>query len=204
MKLFSDSDFTSLTFPIHNVSKDVLNKVPRLELIASFKEYKGKHKDRLIKYICYLYDPHSPLKEFFPDMVRRKEQAAILAGFDLEDNKTKDIVEGMMSLKNKGVLRMIDEYLRFVNSRTWSMIVSNEETFYEYQRKLLRSVEAERDKDLLQALQIKGKIMEDLDNINERLEKYYLKLYAGDEDLVKTITTRQSISPENLGDVYEA
>ena len=62
-------------------------------------------------------------------MVRRKEQAAILAGFDLEDNRPKILLRGMMSLKNKGVLRMIDEYLRFVNSRTWSMIVSNEETF---------------------------------------------------------------------------
>jgi hypothetical protein len=202
MKLFSDSDFASLTFPIHNVDKDLINKVPRLELIPSFKNYKGDFKDRIIKYICYLYDPNSPLKEFFPDMLRRKEQAAILSGFDLEDNRTKDIIEGVMSLKNKGVLSMIDEYLRFVNSRTWSMIVSNEETFYEYQSKLLRSVEAERDKDLLQALQIKGKIMEDLDNINERLEKYYLKLYAGDEDLVKTITTRRTITPENLGDVY--
>lgn len=202
MKLFSDSDFASLTFPIHNIAKDVIKNVPRLELIPSFKNYKGTSKDKVIKYICYLYDPNSPLKEFFPDMSRRKEQAATLAGFDLEDNRTKDIIEGMMSLKNKGVLIMIDEYLRFVNSRTWSMIVSNEETFYEYQSKLLRSVEAERDKDLLQALQIKGKIMEDLDNINERLEKYYLKLYAGDEDLVKTITTRRSITPENLGDVH--
>jgi len=202
MKLFSDSDFASLTFPIHNVDKNVLSIVPRLELITTFKEYKGQNKDKVIKYICYLYDPNSPLKEFFPDMSRRKEQAAILSGFDLEDNAIKDIVGEMMSLKNKGVVAMIDEFLRFVNSRTWSMIVSNEETFYEYQSKLLRSVTAERDKDLLQALQIKGKIMEDLDNINERLEKYYLKLYAGDEDLVKTITTRQSISPENLGDVY--
>jgi hypothetical protein len=202
MKLFSDSDFASLTFPVHNVDKNVLSIVPRLELITTFKEYKGQNKDKVIKYICYLYDPNSPLKEFFPDMSRRKEQAATLSGFDLEDNATKDIVGEMMSLKNKGVVAMIDEFLRFVNSRTWSMIVSNEETFYEYQSKLLRSVTAERDKDLLQALQIKGKIMEDLDNINERLEKYYLKLYAGDEDLVKTITTRQSISPENLGDVY--
>jgi hypothetical protein len=202
MKLFSDSDFASLTFPIHNIEKDVIKKVPRLELIKSFKEYKGDFKDKVIKYICYLYDPNSPLKEFFPDMSRRKEQAATLSGFDLEDKRFKDIVEAVMSLKNKGVLLMIDEYLRFVNSRTWSMIVSNEETFYEYQSKLLRSVEAERDKDLLQALQIKGKIMEDLDNINERLEKYYLKLYAGDEDLVKTITTRRTITPENLGDVY--
>lgn len=106
-----------------------------------------------------------------------------------------------MGLKNKGVIVLIDDFLRFVNNRIWSMIVSNEETFYEYQRKLLRNVEADRDKDLLQALQIKGKIMEDLDNINARLEKYYLKMYAGDEDLVKTITARGSISPETLANV---
>lgn len=201
MKLFNDSDFESMTFPIHNVKGDVVKKVPSLTFIESFVQYEGEHKNKVIKYICYLYDPNSPLKEFFPDMSRRKEQAAILSGFNLDDNRFKDMVIAMMSLKNEVVVVMIDEFLRFVNNRVWSMIISNEETFYEYQRKLLRNVTADRDKDLLQALQIKGKIMEDLDNINERLEKYYLKLYAGDEDLVKTITSRKSITPENIGDV---
>lgn len=201
MKLFNDSDFESMTFPIHNVKGDVIKKVPSLTFIESFVSYGGEHKNKVIKYICYLYDPNSPLKEFFPDMSRRKEQAAILSGFNLDDNRFKDMVIAMMSLKNEVVVVMIDEFLRFVNNRVWSMIISNEETFYEYQRKLLRNVTADRDKDLLQALQIKGKIMEDLDNINERLEKYYLKLYAGDEDLVKTITSRKSITPENIGDV---
>lgn len=201
MKLFTDSDFEAMTFPIHKEKGDVLKKVPRLGLLKSFGEYKGLYKNEIVKYVCYLYDPQSPLKEFFPDIKRRKEQAIILAGLDPDKQQFKDIVEGLLHLKNDGVIMMIDELLRFVNNRVWSMIVSNEEAFYEYQRKLLKNIEAERDKDLLQALQIKGKIMEDLDNINQRLEKYYLKLYAGDEDLVKTITSRQSISPETLGDV---
>jgi hypothetical protein len=175
--------------------------VPRLSLIESFVNYKDPDKEKVIKYICYLYDPNSPLKEFFPDMQRRKEQSAILAGFSMENEQSKNKAAELMGLKNKGVIVLIDDFLRFVNNRVWSMIVSNEETFYEYQRKLLRNVEADRDKDLLQALQIKGKIMEDLDNINARLEKYYLKMYAGDEDLVKTITASGSISPETLANV---
>jgi len=201
MKLFTDSDFNVLTFPIHNVKGDLVKKVPRLSLIESFVNYKDPDKEKVIKYICYLYDPNSPLKEFFPDMQRRKEQSAILAGFSMENEQSKNKAAELMGLKNKGVIVLIDDFLRFVNNRIWSMIVSNEETFYEYQRKLLRNVEADRDKDLLQALQIKGKIMEDLDNINARLEKYYLKMYAGDEDLVKTITARGSISPETLANV---
>ena len=172
-----------------------------VDLIESFVRYEGEYKNKVIKYICYLYDPNSPLKEFFPICLDAKSRRLSSPVFNLDDNRFKDMVIAMMSLKNEVVVVMIDEFLRFVNNRVWSMIVSNEETFYEYQRKLLRNVTADRDKDLLQALQIKGKIMEDLDNINERLEKYYLKLYAGDEDLVKTITSRKSITPENIGDV---
>ena len=85
---------------------------------------------------------------------------------------------------------MVDEFLRKQNNRIWSMIVSNEQTFFEYQTKLLSPVEGERDKDILQALQIKSKIMDDLNTINDRLDSYYMKLYGEDQELLKNYKSR--------------
>ena len=80
------------------------------------------------------------------------------------------------------------------------MIVSNEEVFYEYQSKLLIKTEEDRDKDLLQALQIKSKIMSDMDVINDRLESYYGKLYQGDSELIAHVQLK-NISPEEIAEL---
>ena len=78
------------------------------------------------------------------------------------------------------------------------MIVSNEQTFYEYQQRLLEPVDAEKDKDLLQALQIKSKLMEDCNNINERLDGYYRKLFGEDENVSRSVVKRKRLTPEQI------
>ncbi len=96
---------------------------------------------------------------------------------------------------------MVNEFLRKQNNRIWSMIVSNEQTFFEYQTKLLSPVEGERDKDILQALQIKSKIMDDLNTINDRLDSYYMKLYGEDQELLKVIKADKRLTPEFIANL---
>ena len=98
-------------------------------------------------------------------------------------------------------VEMVDEFLKKQNNRVWSMIVSNEQTFFEYQTKLLRPVDGDKDKDILQALQIKSKIMDDLNTINERLETYYMKLYGEDDVLLTTIKADKRLTPEFIANL---
>ena len=59
------------------------------KVCADIPEFKFKCVDitRLIRYTCFVYDPHADLLKLFPsDFNRRKHEAAILAGFEIQDN----------------------------------------------------------------------------------------------------------------------
>jgi hypothetical protein len=82
------------------------------------------------------------------------------------------------------------------------MIVSSEQTFYEYQQKLLRPVtDADGDKNLLQATQIKSKLMQDCDDINARLESYYRRFYGDDEVLINKSEGFRRFTPEDIANL---
>jgi hypothetical protein len=78
------------------------------------------------------------------------------------------------------------------------MICANEQTFFEYSRRMMKPVEEKdaKEKDLMSAIAIKSKLSEDMDAINNRLDSYYDKLY-GDNDL-KNKVQKVKISPESM------
>lgn len=193
--IFSDSDFDKMFFNPYKVKGSLKKKYPKLKM---FKTFQGSD-EKLIKYVLYVYDYNTPLKEYYPDLKIRKEEAARLAGYDLD--KEKDFLYEIFFFTNLKLLEMVDEFLKKQNNRVWSMIVSNEQTFFEYQTKLLRPVDGDKDKDILQALQIKSKIMDDLNTINERLETYYMKLYGEDDVLLTTIKADKRLTPEFIANL---
>jgi hypothetical protein len=136
------------------------------------------------------------MKKHYPELNQRKKECSNLSGLVKNEN----IESVMMDMESELFVFSIDEFLKYQNNRVWSMIVSNEEVFYEYQSKLLIKTEEERDKDLLQALQIKSKIMNDMDEINKRLEAYYDKLYQGDQELAAKVVVK-NITPEDIADL---
>ena len=193
--IFSESDFDSMFFNPYGIKGSILKKYPKIKMFKSFL----KADDKLIRYVLYVYDLNTPLKEYYPDLKIRKEEAAKLSGYDLV--KDKDFLYQIFFFTDLKTLEMVDEFLKKQNNRVWSMIVSNEQTFFEYQTKLLRPVDGDKDKDILQALQIKSKIMDDLNTINDRLETYYLKLYGEDDNLLQTIKADKRLTQEFIANL---
>ena len=191
--IFTSEDFSKMLFNPFKIKGSIKKKYSKLNMFKSFDDA----EDKLIKYVLYIYDVNTPLKEHFPDLKIRKEQAALLSGYDLKD----ETLNSIFFFTNSKVLSMVDEFLKKQNNRVWSMIVSNEQTFFEYQTKLLRPVDGDRDKDILQALQIKSKIMDDLNTINERLDSYYMKLYGEDETLLNKIKSDKRLTPEYIANL---
>lgn len=186
-----------MSFKVHGV-KDI-TAVPNIRSLRGFDAIVKNYKDKatpVIKYICYMYDQSSPMKKHYPELEQRKRECSLLSGLA----KMQSLEEAIMGMSSDLFIISIDGFLKHQNNRVWSMIVSNEEVFYEYQSKLLIKTEEERDKDLLQALQIKSKIMNDMDEINRRLEVYYDKLYQGDHELAAKIIIK-NITPEDIADL---
>jgi RNA processing factor Prp31 len=184
-----------MIFNPFKVKGSLKKKYPKMKMFSSFQSA----DDQMITYVLYMYDQNTPMKEQFPDLKIRKEQAAVLSGYNLV--KDNEILHDMFFFQSTKVVEMVDEFLRKQNNRIWSMIVSNEQTFFEYQKKLLSPVEGDRDKDILQALQIKSKIMDDLNTINDRLDSYYMKLYGEDQELLKTIKADKRLTPEFIANL---
>src|ERR1017187_9849040 len=116
--------------PLH---KDVLKKYPVLSEVST--------NERLLKYILCLYDPKSPLiRDYRNNVANRKREAARLAGYDL--SKDVKFLEDLYSFQNKIAASSAIVFLRdHIHNMLWTMIVSHEQTFYEYNERLLKPVE---------------------------------------------------------------
>lgn len=219
--VFEDDDFKSLRYNLSHVESDVLNSRQGrgLSKIESFSSCKRPDKDKLIKYIVFLYSKESPLVRNYKDVGVRMREAAKLAGYDLGIDAT--LLDKLYRFEigmteapedwdyeedgyfnseelpeDLEFVTMVIDYLRHQNDLVWAMIVSNEQTFYEYQEALVQSVNLfKNDKDKLSAIQVKTKLMEDSDAIAERLEKYYKKVFTEDE-IVKRV--KQVYTPEMM------
>lgn len=180
------------------IKKSIITVYPKL------KDIVGDVDDKYIRYVLLMYDMNSPLRNHYPDLIKRKEFASDLAGYNIEEDSIEDLFEFKTKgedgqfIPNEKLLKLIIDYLMYSSSRVWSLIVSNEQFFYECAKRVLVPVEDDRDKDLLTAVSTKTKLIESMDAINERLQRYYKDLSGGDTDLEEAITKRKRLSPESI------
>jgi hypothetical protein len=188
-------DYAKMEFD-PTVKKSLTTAYPKLKSIV------GSGDDKMLRYVLLMYDVNSPLRQNHPELGKRKQFAASLAGYDL----AKDDVTALFDFKindepYEELLDMIINYLKYQNNWVWAMIVSNEQAFFEYNRRVMMPVEGSKDKDILQAINIKTQIMSSQDEIYQRLQKYYRDLSGGDGSLEEAITTRKRLRPEEIANV---
>ena len=195
--MISENEYSKMEFN-PTVKESLTVKYPKLRHIV------GDVDHRLIKYIILMYDVSSPLRQHYPELGKRKEFAASMAGYDLLKDDVTTIFEFKIKNEqgeyepNEALLGIIIKYLKYQNNWVWSMIVSNEQAFYEYNMRVMMPVDGNKDKDILQAITIKTQIMSSQDAIYQRLQKYYKDLSGGDSDLEQAITIRKRLRPEEI------
>lgn len=180
--VFDPTNLKQLKYNVFAVpkGKSILLNMPELNRLDAFVAALARPDlDKLIRYIMAMYDKNSPFVRMFQDVSKRKRECAHMAGYDIE--KDRERLDPIFDFTDSQFSSMVIDFLKDQNSRVWTMIVSNEQTFYEYQKALLSEItNFGTDKDKLGATQIKSKLMEDSDTISERLEKYYQLLFGDD------------------------
>lgn len=176
-------------------------KKPLTQAYPKLKQLVGEVDDKMMRYVILMYDQNSPLRHHYPELHKRKEFAADLAGYDgdvvqlfefkLEDGPYEELIELVM------------KYLKYQNNWVWSMIVSNENAFYEFNKRVMLPVDGTKDKDILQAINIKTQVMAAQDDIVTRLKKYLRELSGEDEELQDVIIKRKRLRPEEIASVQE-
>lgn len=149
--------------------------------------------DKLITYIMVLYDKRSPLVKQITNISLRKSEAAKIAGYD----ELKDEIKPLFEFTDRELQILVIEFLKDQNDMFWSMIVSNEQTFWEYQNALMQKIISFKDdKQRMDALNVKSKLMDECDVITERVEAYRTKVFGTGEEQSKA--KEHTFSPEGI------
>lgn len=197
--MYVDRDFAKMRVKPLEDSPDYEKLFKGVPSIVHFDGYRP-HKRKIVNYILFMYDPGSPFVKKFQDVSRRMKAVGDYTGLS-KINKAS--YESITEYKDSSILNMIDEYVRWINIRLWSLIVSQEALFFEYQRELLLKVTEVDSKDKLQAMTYKQKVSDAMDVAATRLDGYYSELYAGDENMEQAVK-KMRITPENVasGEYY--
>lgn len=193
--MFSDSDFKNLTFRIKEAKTGTLPKaLPEIKNIPSWWDCDRNDKDKVIRYIVLMYDKNSPLVKQYPNLEIRKNSALALAGFVTGDPS----LEVYKEFKDDDFADMVIDFLKFQNDYIWMMLCSNEQTFFEFQKTLmLEAAMIRNDKDKISAISAKAKLMEESDNIVNRIINYRKQIFSEDVIIEKS-SKRVASSPEEM------
>lgn len=189
-------DFADVRYPQVFQTKNILDKVKELaHWKEALSESDGRSDiDNLIRYVVACYDKGSPIVRVISNIGTRKMEAALVAGYDLE--KDSEVLDDIFAFEGEtmtlGILLLKEQ-----NDMYWAMTVSNEQCFWEYQKALNTSITNYKDdKQKMDALNVKSKIMDECDKITERVEAYRLKIF-GDPEIVAKVS-KKNFSPESI------
>jgi hypothetical protein len=163
---------------------DMISSYPRLNDILPKGSY-VKDLNKQIQYMAWVYDYNSPAVKEFSDITRRKEWA-----------------KQTVDLKEKPNFELMLNFTRYViNSRVWTLICSLEATFEEYAERVNKRIEDQdggKEIDVLKAVEIKNKLINQMDEMIHKIESLYNKLFSGDEDAIDEFEEARKFRPEYI------
>lgn len=180
---------------------DALLAMPEFEEV----ELERIHKQQLVqvvKYLVLMYDKHSPLVSKYPDLETRKEKAIDLAHINLGTQKK--LVKRLTTLDDDDLLAIVAQMLRKQGEQDFSLLVSQEQLFYELLQNVMDPISSDNDKDQMMALERKAKLSDMLEGVGERIEKYRARYYRGDDDMEEKVRKTYRLTAENVARSFSA
>lgn len=137
---FTPDDFKRMMFNVYeaDMSKPFLTQFPELNIYEEFsKRLPGTlDKNKIIKWIVYVYDKNSPYRVKYKDLTQRKVRAMIDAGHGLENDVFPPEVEDVILGKSISVADMTIAFCKMHLDVEYSHLVLLEAMYY----KLMRDV----------------------------------------------------------------
>lgn len=161
------------------MAKKNFDKINKKELPEEMREL----TDEEIKFILFVYDKDSPFIDKFLSLSKRK--AAVIEHIGANEiNQDEEVF-----------ITAVWALLKSQKDSTWTLIVTNETVFDEYSRLILAPLESLKEKEKLQSLELKSKLMSAMEEISDRLKRLWNEFSTGDDVLVDSI---RRITPEKM------
>lgn len=189
--MFKAADFNQMTFNMHK-SKNPTKDFPIFSNFPEFKvEVPGISKDQLLRYIGFVYDPQSPMRERITDIPSRKFNAWFYAGMKMDSETSKfrseliAISQGIDSQVNS----MIFRFCRTVKSADYAFLVGLEDGY-------AKMIEQGLDD---------AKKMDNAERMRAKIEEYQSRVLAYDNSLQLkedffdyVVEERMNLRPEDV------
>lgn len=189
--------FASLKFKVTQ-TKDRLDKAfPELFRLQEFQNLKAKNDwEKLVKYICLLYDPGCELAQEFQDLQERKEAAAIESRYERDKlgNWPPELIDAM-EIKDREIHAAIMAFLKIFRNHEWMDIIVTEQEMYERQALRLWAI-SNVGKDIYGDAKKKDELMESVSTRRANLKVLKAQFYGDHKDVEKA-EFDEMITPEN-------
>lgn len=153
------------------------------------------------KYICLVYDKQSPFIPEHPVLIDRKKAVASFVG--MNEKQYEAVKMACIDISDENVADALSDYLKWQDDYVWSMIVQNEEVFYNNQRQILQGVGADnKDKDRFQASEYQSKLLSINNQIQKNVKALWAEFTGNDPYAEARLKERKPVSPETIAE-YE-
>jgi hypothetical protein len=176
---YRESDFRLMLFNVNLLApeEDPLIVWPELRRIEEFHEPVAPlYTDMVLRYIFLTYDRNSPVSiRNRENLIKRKFEAAKLAGFELKDGKFNSYVEDMIKCKNEYINKMIFAFVRLFGDNDYAYLTSLMDALYS----IMPDISAGEIKDMQKVQLLKKEIDQVSDRIlvRDNTNSLYLDLY---------------------------
>ncbi len=177
---YRESDYRLMMFNVSLLQKfdDPLVFWPELNKIEELAHAEtGPYlpRDKVLRYIFLCYDKGSPVVLHNKDLIKRKYEAALLAGFELIDKKFQRQVEDVIKCKDPLVNEMICAFVRLFGDDDFAYITSLKDALYA----ILPDVQKGEIKDIDKVQKLKKEIDQVTEKIlvRDNTNNLYLDLY---------------------------
>jgi hypothetical protein len=136
---YKATDFVNMRFNPYPMpdKTDLLKEFKALGLYKTFRiELKGYDKNKVIRYILYAFDPGSPVISI-SDVIQRRVDAALLAGFTLEDSSFEQSTEMMIKSMVPEINHMIIQFCLLLNESDYAILTAYQDSLRKTLEKLM-------------------------------------------------------------------
>jgi len=187
---FADRDFSKLMYNPRTIAADksIVRKYPQLGKLPSWRmQITTMDKQKVFRYIIYMYDRNSPFRTKFNDLNKRRIEAAKEAGFRLTQGVFPEDVEEMLKGKMDKINRMIVDFVRHHRSYKYSYLVANEESFYRIMQQVLNG---------------ETKQIADMDRLGKQLEETLTEMLNEDNNPIIQDAVLRYIEEERVSEKF--
>lgn len=132
---FTPDDYKRMMFNVSAIpdDSDILDAFPEMKLYQEFSKRipDGISKNKIIRYICLVYDKNSPFKMKYKDLTQRKVRVIMDVGFEMVDKKFPEEIEDVIKGKTPVVNDMAIAFIKMHNDISYSHLVMMETLYYQ-------------------------------------------------------------------------